>query len=126
MSHSLEDRQKVLVVDADRVTFELLHEWLAAAGIAAVEADADPGTTDADCALALVDVAFPRDEGLEVLRRVAAQYPHMPILAMSPGFFSNVECTGPCARQLGVAGVLPKPVARDALVAAVRELLPPR
>ena len=123
MNLRVNDRHKVLVVDADRVTFELLSEWLAAAGIRAMEEDA-AHPADPDCALALVDVAFLRDGGLEALKRVTGQYPGMPILAMSPGFFSNVDCTGTCARQLGVAGVLPKPVSRDALLAAVRRLLP--
>jgi DNA-binding NarL/FixJ family response regulator len=58
-----------------------------------------------------------------VIRRVTAQYPDIPILALSPTFFSNVKCGGNCARELGVAGVLPKPVARDALMDAIRDLL---
>jgi DNA-binding NarL/FixJ family response regulator len=60
--------------------------------------------------------------GQQVSREVAAQYPGIPILALSPTFFSNVSCGGNCARALGVAGVLPKPIARDALIAAIRDL----
>ena len=35
---------------------------------------------------------------------------------MSPTFHSNVERSGEVARSLGVAGVLPKPLRRDALL----------
>ena len=47
-------------------------------------------------------------------------------LRLSPTLFSNVSCGGNCARALGVDGVLPKPVARDALIAAIRDLVYPR
>ncbi len=59
------------------------------------------------------------------MQRVAAQYPGIRILALSPTFFSNVSCGGNCARALGVDGVLPKPVARDDLIAAIRDLMHP-
>lgn len=107
----------VLVVGADPATRELLDEWLAADGWAVV---GDAQATD--CALAIVDVPYPRDSGLELLRRVTREHPGTPLLAISATFFSTVARCGPCARALGVAGVLPKPLAREALLAAVREL----
>lgn len=107
----------VLVVGADPATRGLLDEWLAAEGWS-VACDAHA----ADCALAIVDVPYPRDSGLELLRRVTAEHPGTPVLAISATFFSTVARCGPCARALGVAGVLPKPLTREALLAAVREL----
>ena len=45
------------------------------------------------------------------------------MIALSSNFFPGVESTGAVARELGVAAVLPKPVTREALVAAVRRVL---
>ena len=123
-------RRRVLIVEADRATFELFEEWLEAEGIQAIDAHRDVGDEGEDpraaCDVALVDVRFPREQGVELLRAVAGDHPGTPILALSSGFFGNVACAGPCAIELGVAGVLPKPVTRQALVDAVRGVLPER
>lgn len=115
----------IRVIDADRATLDLLHEWLTSAGFAIASGNETDSTARGTAVLAIVDVPFTRHGGHEVIQRVAAQYPDIPILALSPTFFSNVKCSGNCARSLGVAGVLPKPVARDALIDAIRGLLHP-
>ena len=108
----------IRIVETDRTTHDLLHEWLTSAGFAVVSGD-DPGPTS----LAIVEVPFTRQGGHDAVQRVASTYPDAPILALSATLFSNVKCGGGCARALGVAGVLPKPVAQDALITAVRNLL---
>jgi DNA-binding response OmpR family regulator len=108
----------VLVLDADRATFGLVSEWLAGDGWRVSEA-AVPGETPA---LVLVDVPYPRHDGAQHLKRIADAHPGAPVIALSPTFFGSVLCTGDCADALGVAGVLPKPVSREALVAGVRKL----
>ena len=50
----------------------------------------------------------------------------MPLIVISSTVFANVGCSGPCAQSLGVSGVLPKPVSREALLAAVRRLARPQ
>lgn len=109
---------RIRIVDTDRATLELLQEWLTSAGFAVADAD-DPG----EAVLTIVDVPFTRHGGSDVVRRVATRYPDTPILALSPTLFSNVQCGGNCAKALGVAGVLPKPVGQDALITAIRNLL---
>lgn len=116
------DGRLVHIVTADRATRELLSEWLVSAGYRVGSGDAVQPTAAA-AALAIVDVPFTRHGATELLRQVSAHHPGVPILALSATFFPNVKCVGDCARALGVAGVLPKPVARDALLAAVRALL---
>lgn len=108
----------IRVLDTDHVTLDLLQEWLLGAGFTVANGE-EPGAA----ALTIVEVPFTRHGGREVVERVASQYPGTPILALSPTLFSNVQCGGHCARSLGVAGVLPKPVARDALIEAIRNLL---
>ncbi len=76
-------------------------------------------------ALAIIDAPFPRQSACDLLQRVTDENPGTPILAHSPAFFSSVTCCGGVARTLGVAGVLPKPAAREALIAAVHRVLGP-
>lgn len=110
--------RRVRIVGADGAWFALLAEWLLADGIEP-SAQANGG-----CDAVLVDIAFPREHGCELLRSLAGEHPGTPIVALSSGFFSNVDCSGPCARELGVAGVLPKPVAREALLDALHKVMP--
>lgn len=114
---------RILVVDADSALLGLLEEWLGGSGCRVVQerGDADPQATHFD--LVIVDVPFPRQGGLALLRRIAREHPRTPILALSSTFFAGVERDGAIARALGVASVLPMPVTRDALLRTVQQLL---
>lgn len=81
---------RVLVVDADPALAELLEEWLADHGCRPV-ADRPQ--------LVLVDLPFPRDRGLQVLKKLGEAHPHTPVVAM------------------------PKPLTRDAFAAALRRAM---
>ena len=113
--------RRVVVVAADRALFGLLREWLVDVGHVVVEENISSGAERFD--LAIVDVPFPRHGGAQLITRVADDYPGVPILALSSCFFGDVECQGQVARSVGVQSVLPKPVARDRLIAAVGSLL---
>lgn len=114
----------VLVANADPSTFGLLCEWLGAEGYRVIDERAATEEVREPIAAVVVDVPFARHGGLELVQQVAARHPGAPILALSATFFANVKCSGGCAHSLGVAGVLPKPLARDALVDALRKLAP--
>ena len=77
-------------MDADPALAELLEEWLAREGCRAVRERPD---------LVLVDLPFPRERGLQVLKRLGAAYPDIPVVAM------------------------PKPLTRDAFAAALRRAM---
>jgi len=113
----------VLVVDADRDTLALLREWLSDAGWVVL----DDATRDPNVAvqLVLLDLAFPRHGAASVLQRMALEHQGTPVLALSAMFHASIEPRGEVARSLGVAGVLPKPIRRDTLVDAVRQLCKP-
>ncbi|HLT25419.1 MAG TPA: hypothetical protein VK047_01890 [Zeimonas sp.] len=107
----------VLIVGADAALFALLSEWLTAAGI---RVQHDVG---ARCDLVLVDIAFPREGGCDRLRALMSAHEGRPVVALSAAFFANVDRDDSCARRLGVTAVLPKPVAREALLDTLRPLL---
>jgi CheY-like chemotaxis protein len=117
----------VLVIDADPLSRGLLDEWLGECGCAPSHAGHDERALAPAAGrfeLLVVDIPYPRQGGPELLQRLASEHPGTPIVALSPTFFGSVGCTGALARTLGVARVLPKPLSREALLAATRELLP--
>ena len=115
--------RSVLVVEPDPATHSLIGEWLDAEGWQLLD-DHEPARADPP-SLILLDLPYPREGGLKVLDDTRVRHPGVPVLVMSPTFFASVGCCGPCAESLGVAGVLPKPVAREALLDAVRRLARP-
>jgi len=116
--------RRVRLVDADPTWRDLLGQWLATLGCTVVPEPASDAEAPPAADLVIVDVPFPRQGGVDLVRRVASQHPATPILALSTNFFSGIECCGPVARALGVECVLPKPATREALATAVRLVLP--
>jgi CheY-like chemotaxis protein len=115
---------RVLLLDLEPMLGALLAEWLAGLGLATVAASANDPESLEPAALAVVDVAFPRQDGERRLRALAQSLHGTPLLALSPTFFAGVAANGSVAQRLGVAEVLPTPVRRDDLIAAVRRLVP--
>jgi CheY-like chemotaxis protein len=106
---------RILVLDADPALHDLLAEWLGDLGCRI--ADDEPHVI-------VVDLHLPRQAGAGVARELRARHPGTPLIALSSGFFAGVEANGALARTLGVEAVLPKPLTREALVAALRKVLP--
>jgi len=111
------------VIDADDAWRVLLEQWLQDMGcevVAPAEGQAPAPAVD----LVIVDLPFPRQGGVDLVKRITSRHPATPIVALSSNFFSRIECCGPVARNLGVNCVLPKPATREAIAAAVRRVLP--
>lgn len=115
---------RVIVVGADAALLGLLDAWLGEQGCSVMAEPAHDCAAPPDADLVLVDVPFPRQGGLDVLGRVARTYAGTPVLALSAGFFAGIGASGAVARALGVAAALPKPLSRDALLAAVQRFMP--
>jgi CheY-like chemotaxis protein len=115
---------RVLVLDSDALTQSMLAEWLDADGWQVMEPDAVPAPAALN--LLVVDLPFPRAGSMDALQQLRAEYPGVPLIVISSTVFANVGCSGPCAQSLGVSGLLPKPVSREALVGAARRLARPQ
>ncbi len=114
----------VRLFDLEPALAALLVEWLAESGLPArVEIADDADTMSRPPDLLVVDIPFPRQGAPERLRALAAAWPGVPVLALSPTFFAGVAARGAVARQLGVAAVLASPLAREGWLAAVGRLL---
>ncbi|MEY4387124.1 MAG: hypothetical protein RLY20_2407 [Verrucomicrobiota bacterium] len=114
---------KVLVVEDDRKTAELIREALVAEhctvstigdGKAALEALA-PGSFDA----VVLDVMLPGCDGLAVVRQMRARGDKTPVLMLSARGQVNERVEG---LNAGADDYLPKPYAQQELIARVRAL----
>jgi len=114
--------RKVLLVEGDAALQGLLDEWLAAEGHDVSVDRLSDERSDNQPHLVIVDLPYSREHGVELLRRVSQAHPDVPILALSSNLLASVASTGAVARALGVSGVLAKPIARAALICAVRDL----
>jgi DNA-binding NarL/FixJ family response regulator len=115
---------RVCVIDADDAWRVLLEQWLQDLGCEVVPPAGDGNAAAPSVHLVIVDLPFPRQGGVDSVKRITSRHPATPILALSSNFFSRIECCGPLARDLGVDCVLPKPATREAIAAAVRRVLP--
>jgi CheY-like chemotaxis protein len=114
--------RKVLVLGADPATRSLFGEWLDEEGFRIVDPSSD---ANAPLSLVVLELPFLREGELPPLAEAKLRYPGVPIVVVSPTFFASVGCCGPCAAALGVAGVLPKPMARATLIEALHRLARP-
>ena len=115
---------RVCVIDDDDAWRVLLEQWLQGLGCEVVTETGEGSAPTTAVDLVIVDLPFPRQGGVDLVKRITSRHPATPILALSSNFFSRIECCGPVARDLGVDCVLPKPATREALAAAVRRVLP--
>ena len=115
--------RNVLVLGTDPTTRSLFGEWFDEEGFHVV----DPASADAAAppSLVVLELPFLREGRLQPLAETKLRYPEVPIVVVSPTVFASVGCCGPCAAALGVAGVLPKPMARATLIEGVHRLARP-
>jgi two-component system invasion response regulator UvrY len=119
---------RVLLGDDHRIVREGLKQVLADAPEVQVAAEAIDGEQvlaavralggSAGLDVVLLDIAMPVLDGLEVLQRLRAEWPRLPVLMLStyPERQYAVRCI-----KLGAAGYLNKSADPDAMVAAVRK-----
>jgi CheY-like chemotaxis protein len=112
-----------MLVDVEPALAAMVAEWLEPCGWRVTAASGeDAAGHPAD--LLIVDVPFPRQERID-RERFGGVHAATPIVVISSTFFAGVARNGAVAHQLGVAGVLAKPLQRDCLVAAVGQALRP-
>jgi two-component system, chemotaxis family, chemotaxis protein CheY len=115
---------KILIVDDDQESRELLCEVLDAHGYAVYAAE--DGVTarqvlhrEPDCRIVIADVQMPRETGLEFLRKLRKDNSKHDVILMS-SFMSSGEVHS--ARALGAYALLDKPFQLEELLRTVAEL----
>jgi DNA-binding response OmpR family regulator len=116
---------RILVVDDDPESRDLLSEVLEANGYQPVEAVADVSAArealarDDDCPVVLADLHMPNESGLDLLRYLRKQNAKHHIVLMS-SFISIAERK--LARDLGAYALLDKPFRLSELLQVVSQL----
>jgi CheY-like chemotaxis protein len=116
---------RILVVDDDLESRDLLSEVLGANGYPQVEAVADGLAArealarDNDCRIIIADLHMPNESGLDLLRHLRKQNAKHEIVLMS-SFFSHTERK--LAQDLGAYALLDKPFRITELLEIVSQL----
>ncbi|MGD0129456.1 MAG: response regulator [Terriglobia bacterium] len=116
---------RILVVDDDPESRDLLSEVLEANGYPQVEAAADGLAArealarDNDCPIIIADLHMPNESGLDLLRHLRKQNARHEIILMS-SFFSHTERK--LAQDLGAYALLDKPFRISELLEIVSQL----
>ena len=119
----MQQKERILVVDPNDLILGLFERWLGEAGYAVIARSSQNLARTVDEAgdphLVIIDV--PRPRSAEKMVKFVRQLYASPILLLSARFRGGASGSLAVARQLGVAGVLPKPFTRDELLSAVRQ-----
>lgn len=116
----------ILLIDDDDALRRTATRMLTTAGYEVVQAEnGEAGLAKFDAVkpdLVITDVFMPEKDGIETAKQLRAQFPGVKILAITGGgregrFYFLV-------RALGADSVLQKPFTKQALLDAVRQLLP--
>ena len=119
--------RRLLLVEDNRDCAEAVRQWLEICGAHVTTAStvgSALATTESEAPdLLVVDVNLPDGTGWDVVERVRATVPggtQVPVVAITGGSQSAVA---PSARALGVRHVITKPIAPEALAAALTDCL---
>ena len=115
----------IVIYEDDGPMRALLQEWLGEAGYQARTAAEPVGPSAEDANLVIVSVYMPKHAGMQRVRDVRAAHPHAPLIAISSQFRSGLSTAGATAQLLGVDQVIAKPLARESLLDAVRDIIGP-
>ena len=123
----MSDKKRILIIDDEPMTLELLYEVLTREGYEVVQADNGVEGVklfkEQPCDLLVTDMVMPVQDGLQTIFELRNDYPRLPVIAISAGG------TVPKERYLAVAGYLdriqtiPKPFAPAELIKVVKEQL---
>jgi len=120
----------ILVIDDDGDLCTMMQEVLQAGGYnVSVAADGDQGIAlqrKQPASLLITDIFMPNKEGIETIRDFRAEFPDVPIIAMSGG--GRLKRRGSSlltAKALGAAVILRKPFEMSDLLRSVTAALNP-
>jgi len=116
---------KIVIYEDDGPMRALLQEWLGEVGYRVRAAAGPAGRAAEDADLVIVSVYMPKQAGMQRVREARAAHPQTPLIAISSQFRSGLSTAGATAQLLGVDQVIAKPLVRESLLDAVRDIIGP-
>ena len=119
--------ERILVIDDDAQVLDVFHLILASEGYEVLKAfNGNEGIKlhrEDPVDLIITDLIMPEKEGIETIRELTAEFPEVKIIAISGGGRVTSDNYLPMAKMFGAKRTLVKPVERNDLVKAVKEVL---
>ena len=121
---SLRKERSVLIVDDDPKFCKTLGDILTGRGFVVTEVVDPHGVMERikpDFQIVLLDMKLNSVGGLEVLKQITEQYPHLPVILMT-GYRDEMKNAIECAMKIGVHTYLYKPFEIDDLLQHLTEI----
>ncbi len=118
---------KILVIDDDEQVLDMLYESLTREGFDVLKAsNGEQGLRiyrQEPVDLIITDILMPEKEGIETIIELRQDFPDVKIIAMSGGGRIGTKDYLHLAKIFGVQRTFTKPVSREQLLDAIKELL---
>jgi DNA-binding response OmpR family regulator len=119
--------KQILIIDDEEQIREMFIEMVSLDGYEAKGAEngkvAQELLEQTTFDLVITDLIMPEKEGFETIRDIRAKYESMPIIAMSGGGRLSPDIYLPTAKSFGADYVFQKPVKRQQLLEAIKNLI---
>jgi len=119
---------RVLIIDDDTAIREMIQRMLSDDGFETLTAangkeglcivKSDPGI-----AIVITDLIMPEKEGIETIREVKRDFPHVKILAISGGNSGNADNYLNMAKMMGADLTLAKPFVKQDIIEAMQRVI---
>ncbi len=118
---------RILVIDDDEQVRDMLYESLTREGYDVLRAsNGEEGLSlyrEEPFDLIITDLIMPKKEGIETIIELRQDFPDVKIIAISGGGHIGIKDYLHMAKIFGVQHTFAKPVAREQLLDAIRELI---
>jgi len=118
---------RILVIDDDEQVLDMLYESLTIEGYDVLRAsNGEQGLRlyrEESVDLIITDLIMPEKEGIETIIELRQDFPDVKIIAISGGGRTGTKDYLHMAKIFGVQRTFTKPVAREQLLDAIRELI---
>ncbi len=118
---------KILIIDDDQAALKFIREILKHDGFSVITASNgckafELLSQNLDVAVVITDIIMPEQEGIEIIKKIKSEHPHIKIIAISGGGRRSPESYLQLAYAAGADATLQKPFGYRELLNTIRYL----